>query len=80
MVTASGSLSNSHGKSATTTLSPTSYTTGNSSQSISVNDTTAEALTITVSGNSQLLDRAVETITGNTGAMTIVPTTTRLSQ
>ena len=52
-VTASGSLSDSNGVSATTTLSPTTFTSGSGSQSISVNDTTAETLNVTVTGGSQ---------------------------
>lgn len=53
VVTASGNVSdNTHGVSATTTFSPASFTSGpnTGSQSISVNDTTAEGLTVTVSG------------------------------
>jgi len=75
VVTASGSLSNNaNGVSATTTLSPSSFTTGSSSQSISVNDTTAETLTVTVSGGAALVAPSTGgTITGNTGALTIVP-------
>ena len=47
-ITASGSISNLHGVSATTSLSPASFTTGSSSLSISVNDTTAETLGVSV--------------------------------
>ena len=51
-VTASGVVSNgaSGTTSKTTTISPTSFTTASSSQSITLNDTTEEQLTVTVNG------------------------------
>jgi hypothetical protein len=73
-VTAVGTLSdNTQGVSATTTISPTSYSTGSGTQSISVNDTTAEKLTIYVDGGTLASTSSGGTITGNTGALQIYP-------
>ncbi|MHB1868153.1 MAG: beta strand repeat-containing protein, partial [Nitrososphaerales archaeon] len=76
VVTASGSLSDTNGVSTTTTLSPSSFTTGpnTGSQTISTNDTTAETLTVTVSGGTPAAsDLSTGLITGNTGGLTIHP-------
>lgn len=57
LVTASGSSSNGpNGQSATTTISPTSFTSGpnTGTQSVSVNDTTAETLDLSVTGGTAL--------------------------
>jgi len=78
VVTASGSLSNNaHGVSTKTTLSPSSFTTGpnTGSQSISVNDTKAETLTLTVSGGSLVAPSTGGPLTASTVGLTINPAT-----
>ncbi|MDG6904779.1 MAG: hypothetical protein JRN20_03220 [Nitrososphaerota archaeon] len=77
VVTASGSLSNKHGVSATTTLSPSTFTTGpnTGSQSISVNDTTAETLGVSVTGGTALATSSggilADSYVNNANALTI---------